>query len=212
MHALSSFQATASPAGIAAALAECARVEKKEGKVSLVALKSLVAAVSPALSSPEVARGICDAIKSICGPNLSADDNRVTCGAAGVVPAVVTAISTHGSADSSVAWTGCHALADLAFENTVNADAIVLATGGLRTILSVMASTAKSVVLSDACFALCNTADAASPAALKVMRESAAVELLHAAKRNYPSAFYLNHHADRALEVLLRVNGADVEE
>lgn len=83
-------------------------------------------------------------------------------------------------------------------------DAIVLSDGGLGAILGVMKSHAgERMVQWTACVALLYITLAASPPALIALRESAAVELLNAAKSNHVDDDDVVILADNALEALV---------
>lgn len=199
-------QVTASLPAILAARFTCVRVGAMGGKVAPSAVRSLVASCSAALSSLEVAQQLCIAIVSICSGHLDSKDvNKVTCGAAGVIPAIAAAMSTHGAACAEVAANGCVALYWLADGNTAHADDIVSTSGGLDAILSAMASHPEDGELQErACEALGSVARAASPAAVGTMRASAAVDLLHTARRNHPGGPHqVVSFADRALTKLV---------
>lgn len=71
--------------------------------------------------------------------------------------------------------------------SAVRADGVVTSTAGLDVIRSVLASfPADESVARSACCSLCTVARKASPAALALMREGGAVELLMGAKRSFP--------------------------
>lgn len=190
-----------------AAEAALERVRPTLDALSSGDVATLVSACRKAMSSPKVAAYFCNVAGVMCGRDVStAAANRVTCGAAGVISAVVLAMYAHGTGDvhgygARVAAEGCWALSRLAQDNTVNADAIVLF-GGLDVILSVMQAHAGDWVPRNACWALKDIADAAGPAALDVMRDSRAPELLEWAKRAYSSDELLTSKADRALRAL----------
>lgn len=195
---------------LAAALAKCERLsDVGDREVTVGEVTSLVSACSAALSSPEVASDFFSAIKGMCEYSNEAEANVVTCGTAGVIPLFVASMSAHGTAggDVQVARSGCSALAALVHNNAVNADAIVLATGGLDVILSAMASHRKDILVQfDACTALLVLAKAGSPAARRVMRASSVKELLNAAKKNHPPystlALWVQEVADDTLAAL----------
>lgn len=177
--------------------------------VTLAEMESLVRVCSPALSCPELSAAVCNAVVGMCSSwsCASAENHRVTCGAAGVIPLIVAAMSAH-STDSG-ASSGCDALCWLIEGNTANADAVVVSesAGGLSEILSVMAShTENAQVLGFACLALELLARNVSSSAKLVMRQSAVVELLNAAKVDHPSSGIYQklvmRNADAALTVL----------
>lgn len=167
---------------VAAARAECARLRVKEGPVTLAELEPLVAISS---SSPEAAEDLCYTIVKICGPgNNSLEANRVTCGAAGAIPAILSFLSNYGAVNTMFASRGCYALAWLAFGNTINADVIVLSAGGLEVIFSLMIAHASDVLVQQwACWALFTVAEAATPGVFTAVSANRAVELIHTAKR-----------------------------
>lgn len=169
----------------ASAIAECRLVRSIEGSVAPDVVAALVSACTPALSSPTVAEEFVTTIGTICEESVK---NRVVCAAAGVIPLLVRVLSTHGDESVDIAARGCGALGMVAIENTANADAIVLSTGGLAAICSLLSTHAASLGLQvEACWAVWFLANAAGPAALTAMREGTVVELLLAAKRNHPS-------------------------
>lgn len=112
----------------------------------------------------------------------------MTCGAPGVIAAVVAAMWAQGPADVGVAASGCLALGSLSYQPP-NANTIVLTAGGLEVICAVMGPHAADEKLQRvACFALWRLALALSPPALAVMRKACpVVESLLAAQRNHPS-------------------------
>lgn len=201
-HAHTIPQAAASPAMIAAARAECERARVSCEAETLVDAASLVAACSPALSCLDVAIDFCRTVSDLCHPRHSGI-NRQNCGAAGAIPAVAAAMSTHGAVSGELAQAGCVALNSLAWSNKNNADEIVMTHGGLDAILSVMAShPGDAGVQRQACSALIFLCANGSPAAKRVMRTSAAVKLLTAAKVNHPSDRDVKGNADGALAAL----------
>lgn len=183
----------------------CKRLSgKRHSEVSFTDVTLLVTTCTAALSSSGVGHALCHAVLSMCSVMGSqAKANAVTCGAAGVIPAIVAAIRAHGAAIEVVARVGCAALNSLAwFGNTVNADAIVLSTGGLDAILLMMTVHARdSEVQLYACQSLCWIAAAASPAAKRVMcePEGSVRKLLRTAKSNHPANAELESWADSAL-------------
>lgn len=167
------------------ALSECERVRAIQGDVPLAVMEALVAACLPALSSPAVAEDLCRTVVKICVYEGYA--KQVTCGAAGVIQAVVAAMSAHGAQSPVVAARGCEALARLALGNPVNGNAIVLSTGGLDVICSVMVSHVESEdVQGEASYLLWRTSLKASLTSFAAIRGSRAVELLNVAKANHP--------------------------
>lgn len=116
-------------------------------------------------------------------------NNSTTCGAAGVIPLVVTALSAHGARDARIAWEGCEVLRLLAYGDAANADAIVIGTGGLDAILAAMSSFPDSELLQwEACRALYIIVHNVSPAGLACLWKSNATvtDLLNTAGRLYP--------------------------
>lgn len=205
-------QASATPSAISAAIALCHSMRGSRGAVSAEDLASLVTACTLALSSLEVAGWFSFAVSSVCAKeawmNSSGIANRVSCHAVGVIPALVAALSTHGTASPRVAARGCVALANLSLGNTANADAIVLSTRGLDVILSMMTAHVEQDepdgnVQKMACQALCWVARAASPAAKRAMRDSSAMELVEAARTYHVHTIDgLKRAADEALAAL----------
>lgn len=194
-------QAASSPAAIAAAKAVCERVSTKTGAVTLD-LAPLLAACKAAQSSPEVAADLCFAVVKTC-TSTSALVNKFLCVAAGVIPAVVSAMSTHGVVSADVAWKGCLALALLANDDTKHADAIVVSSSGLDAILSLMAShPGDEEVQWTACFALREVLVPGSPAVWRRMRDSISRELIMAAKANHPRHENVRIFADELLHLL----------
>lgn len=196
-------QATASAVAIAAAKAACSSIRFKRAAVTLPEMTALVALCRAALSSPDVCADFCGALASICDPDDSFNEaNRASCNAARVIPAVVASMSLHGTVPAN-ALNGCAALYGLAYDNTVNVDAIVRSDGGLDAIYSMMRSyPADAEMQLVACVTLARIVDVASLAAMRIIRESDVVELLNAAKRNHPSDEGVQWNADRALAAL----------
>lgn len=197
-------QAAASLDPIAAAIAVCESMRANRGAVGFAEVASQVTACSLALSSPDVAAALCDAVLSMCDEenNSDAEANRVTFGAAGAIPVIVAAaMSTHGAVSTRVAVKSCAALGFLTQHNAINADAVVVATGGLDAILAVMRSHAENgTVQGNACFALYHVAGAVRDVARRAMRESAAGALIETAKRVHdPSDEGVALYADGAL-------------
>lgn len=182
-------QAAVSSELIAAALAACGRVndfdeDGSDDAVPLDDVTSLVIACTAALFDPEVSDAFATTIHGICYRSA----NKATCGAAGVIPVVVSAMRMHGAVNARVAAKGCGALANLAHGHSGNANAIATSAGGLDGILSVMTSHAgDEEVQKWASHALNILVGNVTPAALAVIRESRAVELLNAAKSNFPA-------------------------
>lgn len=191
---------------IEAANGECWRVKSLYDRpASFGEVRSMVTACSAALSSPVVATTQCITIRNICSyPNPAEMANRVTCGAAGVIPGIVAVMVTHGAASVMVAGNGCAALGALGTRNIVNADAIVSSCGGLDAILAVMRSHGRdSGVQYTACEALCRLAKAVSPAAKRVMLDSGILEVIDTVvKRNLAGDEYVVDMADQVLSAL----------
>lgn len=163
---------------------------------------ALIAACTPALSSPDVATQFLTTIVKLCDLKRA---NRVACGAGDVIPAAIAAMSTHGLVHAGIAADGCCALGWLAAGTTTNADVIVGTAGGLDVILAVMAAhPGDADVQYYACWALWILGDFASPPALARMRASSAVELLNTAKASFPKddLFTVRFYAEKTLTVL----------
>lgn len=160
---------------------------------------ALVTMSTAALSDPRAALDLCFSVATICnyGTNGNSRANSAIFGAAGVIPAILSAMSVHAftpiwheDADlcSRIAKAGCLALGFLAVGNPANADAIVLSDDGLKTILSVMtAYTGPGDVHTQmwACTALRGIARAATPVAKEAMRASRAAKRLNAVRMLY---------------------------
>lgn len=191
----------------AAAAAECERVSSMESDISLADGISLLTACTAAWSSPTATVFCFGTITAIC---LVSETDRETLGAAGAIHAIVTTMSEvteHGTVNEYITAQGCFALCMLAYDNSVNADDIVLSTGGLDVILSAMTLyPADSVVQVAACSALVYITSVASREALWVIHDSVAVELLKLAKRNHPHEVEgedsVLYWADKALDIL----------
>lgn len=169
----------------ASAISQCQAISGIEDEVTAAQLSSLVTACTPALPSVDVALAFVTAILSVCDFKHPAS-NRVTAGAVGVIPAVITSLSAHGTVRADVAAIGCEALVQLVFDSTSNADELVSA-GALDVAYSVMDAHAGDEAVSRvACWLLWILTDTASPAAVSVMRGGRALELLNAAKRMHP--------------------------
>lgn len=162
-----------------------------EGVATIADVQSLLTTWNAAPSSLGVAEVFFLSVITICNGS-DGTVNKVTCGAAGVIPAVIAATAAHRTASATVAAHGCEALHALAHDNTANADAIVLSAGGagLEVICSVMEALAHAgneVVQREACAALSFIADVCSPVALAAMRGSRVVDLLPAAMARFPT-------------------------
>lgn len=170
-----------------AARSACTRITFSHGNVSAKDATSLARACTAALSSPEVAAHLVQTVHTICDRNTF---NKLTCGATGVIGALFAAMSAHGTAlspDTVAMW--FEALVRLAAGSSMNVDVIVLSPSvcGLDVIERVMtAHVASEPVQRAACSALHIIAYYASPAALTVMREGRAVELIITAMRTHP--------------------------
>lgn len=171
--------------------------------LSVAGMTALVTACTAALPSLAVAEAFCNSIGSVCTNSREGKANAVTCGAAGVIPAVIAAMSVHGAGGALVAASGYVALASLADGNAVNADAIVGCSGGLDVLLSVMAChAADGEVQAKACWALWGVAGSVSSGGLTAMRQSRAMQLIRAAKVNLSSDNLVMMYADGALATL----------
>lgn len=182
-------------------MAECTRVEATKGEVTVTVedVKSLVNACAAAFSSTAVFERFLGTFSSICYRKPS---NHALAVDAGVIAAIVAAMGSYGAANARVASEGCSALHSMVREATNsdrgaawlrrNADALVLSTGGLDAILAAMRTHATDErVQFMACEALYNIFTHASPAALRVILESRAVELLRTARANFPEEGFL---------------------
>lgn len=112
----------------AAAAAECERVSSMESDISLADGISLLTACTAAWSSPTATVFCFGTITAIC---LVSETDRETLGAAGAIHAIVTTMSEvteHGTVNEYITAQGCFALCMLAYDNSVNADDIVLST------------------------------------------------------------------------------------
>lgn len=195
-------QAAASPEAVTSARSLCQRVlSNHRDHVEVESLTSrLLSECTAALSSPEVAEDFCYAIAAACSGSAAI---RETLGAAGVIDAVVEMMGLHGLTSADVASRGCFALCNLAAGHPADAQAIVCSRG-LALILSAMTShPGDGMVQCDACMALQSIADFGGPAAKRVIRDSAAVELLNAAKRTHSNDEDVLGVAEGALRELL---------
>lgn len=167
-------------------------------------ITSLVALCSPVLRSSVVA----EAFAKTLGRILSDVEHQRACAAAGVIPAVVSLMSAHSAVSVVIAQHGCKALGRLAADDTPNADAIVLTSGGLGLLCAAMETHAGSEsVQEEASCAMWVIAKHAGSEALAVMRAGSAVQLLQTARTNFPSDgdfgdYRVKHYADRALAIL----------
>lgn len=168
-----------------AVITECKRVRSAKCGMSIEELTALVTACTAALSSPDAAAALCEVVVSLCRTdNDHYKANKEVCGPAGVIPAVAAAMSTHGATHALVAYRGCEALSCLAHW-PVYADALVLSTGGLDAILSVVASHPDDEdVLQEACEALFFIASSCGPGAKRVLCEKGVLEVARAAQAN----------------------------
>lgn len=167
--------------------------------VTLEVVNSLVAMCTSALSSPDAAEAFCAAISSVCYKTV----DSTTCRTAGVIPAVVAAMTAHRAGSTRVASYGCATLGNLANDNEANADAIVLSAGGLDAILVAMATHPDNWTVQDmACFSLRNLAMFCGPAGMRVIQESNATALVRAAKANHAGNRDVNRIADFTLAEL----------
>lgn len=189
---------------------QCERnmIIRNSTSVTVVGVSALVTACNPALSSPAVAEDFCFIVVEMLR-DISAEANRVTCAAAGVIPAVVTAMSALCDSRSAprVAARGCTALGWLTVGNRANADAIALSAGGVDAVRAAMAShPGVEAVQHAACWALRCIACAASGPVVASMRTSAVVKLLHTAMLNHPGkeVYTVRYWAEDALAVLTR--------
>lgn len=166
-----------------AAREECERVRAAED-VTPDDITSLVSICKPVLSSPEAAEDFATTVGEICSYVAA---NRVAAAAAGAIEAVVSSLVAHGAISVGVAARGCETLGLLASNNAFNADVIVLSSGGLDAILSAMESNAGEYdVQKEACVALVSIAEAASAAAVGVLRGARVIDVINAAKVNHP--------------------------
>lgn len=150
-----------------------------QSKAACVALRTVLSAVGNKAEETSAA---------VVGGESGTATVAVRSGVAGVIRALVSSMSERAADRVHVARNLCGVLGNLASCNRVHADAIVLSTGGLDAILSLMQVYVENGVFQGwPCFALNKLAEAVSPAALTVMRESRAVELLNTAKRNFPT-------------------------
>lgn len=164
-------------------------------------VEALLTARIAAPHSPALAQMLVSTLAEMC---LKNDVNRVTCVDAGAIPAVLAAMSAHGSGSAVVAEKGCDALGMFAYNNTANVDTMMSA-GGLEVMVSVMESHARvQQVQRAACEALKWIAQFASPAVVARMRGSRVVELINTAKANHPigGEWTVTFHADAALSNL----------
>lgn len=198
---------------IASALIACERVTYSTEELSLAELYMLATTCTSAQRSLEVATALCRTVACICGPDRrDASANRVSCGAAGVVRAILGVMRTYAPGSSRVAALGCRALGYLAHHNEVNADVLVMSPDsngglGLNVIESAMMCQQRDAEAQyQACGALVRIADAVSPSAMRVLQERRSSEslkkLLNAAKSNHPEDRDLNKKADMALAAL----------
>lgn len=184
---------------IAALRDMCECTGASSGEVALSELTSLVTACTPALCSPEVATALCAAVRKICS-NSSAKANRVVCGAAGAIHAVIAVLSTHGASSTIITVDGCTALSCVAQRNDSNAEAIV---SGLDVILFLMTMYDwDEDVQEAACLVLWTLAVYVSGKALTAIRRRSVSALLNTAKASHPSNTDLQAYADKALDAI----------
>lgn len=178
---------------------ECQRV-RCLGTPTVADLTALVTLCTPAFSSPQVAKAFCERVGKLCHPAYcyttdevaTALANKVTCGAAGVIPAILTVIALYGTVSPGVANMGILALSWIASKNALNSDAIVLSAGGLDAILSVMSTHAVYDQLqSSVCLLLGSITSVCSPAAKRVLCASSAMEIVLVALRNHSHDYSL---------------------
>lgn len=189
---------------LATAVSECERLCAIRGNVPADDIRTLVTVCTAAYSSPGAVEDFLCTVAHICRSSFL---NSRTCEVAGVIPAVLGAMSAHASACASVAACGCEALACLVAGagGTINANSIVLVGGGLDVLFTVMRGHPGDEDLQRAaCRALCFTARAVSPGGLNVMRNSDAMQLIHDAKRTHSFTGFdtVKHWADLALAKL----------
>lgn len=179
-------QVAATPAMEEAAVEACKGIldSIEEADLTPEDVASLLAVCAPALSSIQVANRFVSTVTSICSHRM---DNRVICGAAGVVPLVVSAVSAHGAVSAEVAGNGCNALGWLCPQNTLNIDRVVLQSGGLDVICDTMELYAdKEDVQRITCASVRDLATGAGPAALAALRGSRVMKLLQEARVRHP--------------------------
>lgn len=209
-------QAAASPEMVAAAVAECDRLESCNYSVSVASSKLLISACTAALSNLKVSKALCAVMETVCGGVVfnatsrlpGTDPSFKACVAAGAIPAVIAALSAHGEVSELVATRGCSALGALVAQSKPNADVIILDNGGLDVLLSVMAAHAvEAEVQKCACYALGRLAAYAGRTALTVLLDGRVTEVLTATKRFGKDSHVqraLHRLADEALETLAR--------
>lgn len=194
-------QAAASQSTIAAALAQCERVVKLtwNGVMTLVKVTSFATACTAGVSSPEVAHAMCRTVVKIDSSSYG-QANLATCRIAGVIPAVVASMTAHGSVNRDIAVAGCEALSYLAYRDTCIAESLVMPDGGLEVIISIMSTYVGDLGAQwRGCAALSAIAKSCGPDALSKMRESAAIDLLLAAKRDQPKDYRVDSSVREAL-------------
>lgn len=154
-----------------------------QGPVKCGDVTSLVTACTAALSSSRVAEDFVTVVDRLCGGK---PENRVACVGAGVIEAVVAALNAHGRNSARIAAKGCVALNAFSCGNRANSDAIVIAHGLDAICLALVSHCRIEEVQREGCWALWFLACAASAEAVSVMLAGQAVELLRAAKKNFP--------------------------
>lgn len=169
---------------------------------SLQEITSLIDAWANAASDVDVTEEFLYTVCCIRG-SVCFDVNIRTSVAAGIISAIVSAMTLHGCISRIVASSGCSELSNLLDGKDVNADAIV-SSGGLDAILTVMESHADDwTIQTDACASLARIAESVSPTGLQAMRDSRAIRLVHAARVLYNTRFECEHDdAVRALTLL----------
>lgn len=187
---------------ITAALNECSKLYSMADSDSFVKLAKLVKICTSAFSSAEVAYRFCSDVVEIL---IRVDPTQAIVEgvrAAGTIPALVLAMSTHAFANPELASNAIYALTCLATNHVETVNELVLFSTGLDVILAVMsAHPLKKDVQCDGCDHLWRLAEAASQAALDALRESTAPSLLRAALSNFPEYCEgtVRDYAERAL-------------
>lgn len=121
---------------------------------------------------------LCATIGELCRSRRS---KRVVCDVAGVIPAVLAAMSAHGCIHSQLAAEGLTTLNSLVCNNPVNSDAIVLSVCGLDVILSVTSAFPRNAMIQwYSCCLLSTITTLASPAAMSLLIASNAVDVIRA--------------------------------
>lgn len=182
-------QAAASAESVTQALDVCARAGETVGLLPYPDAIVLVTLSSACLSSRDVATSFLRAIADVCSHDST---NRVTCGAAGAVPAVLAAMEAHGATHSPTALWGFQALSMLALFNPRNADEILRSEHALDVIAGVIDAFADEYGVQVAAHpSVVCVARSASPAVVDKMLKSTAFARINAAgKRNRPKFDY----------------------